>query len=168
MSSTKQNKLCVVCTFLSRTYFKRHYMNMHGKALEHRCFVWAEFCVVDAISPNLLTKDWSRLRNMQWNTYVGFCWYLVINMEDHLWECRVVSAQQEQNYFQFATFCECILRKRKIWYHDMICSQCWRRYDRGWFSSMAHSPMVSEPLKYSDVSVSMYVSYLTTTESESN
>ena len=45
-----------------------------------------------------------------------------------------VSAQQEQNYSQMATFCDGILRKRDDMIISLNCSQCSRRYEKSWFS----------------------------------
>ena len=45
-----------------------------------------------------------------------------------------VSAQQEQNYSQIATFCDGILRKRDDMIISLNCSQCSRQYKRDRFS----------------------------------
>ena len=51
---------------------KKEHMNLHGKALEHQCFVWDEFVnVVDSISPNYsitLTHKAVLLVNLNYRT----------------------------------------------------------------------------------------------------
>ena len=56
---------------------------------------------------------------------------LVLRAVKFVW---VVSAKQDHNYSQIATFCDGILRKRDDMIISFNCSQCLRRYKRGWFS----------------------------------
>ena len=80
----------------------------------------------------------------RWNShlYKWFCWSGLSSnkSENHIKtyfgsEGRdIKSAQQDHNYSQITTFIDCILRKLDDMIISFNCSQCSRRYERGWFS----------------------------------